>query len=273
MNIKGFLFSAIFLSIAVSAIAQDKIFKSNGEVLDTKIRNVTSSSIVYVRYDNQGGPEYSISKNDVDKIKYQNGSEESFMSDRSMMGNDMMERRAHNEQLKGKYKENVIGFAPIQFTESGVAGFSFSYERVLDKNGIVAFYLPVIAELNIKSSTDYNGNTVNSNDPMFYVMPGIKLYPTGCYGIAKYAIGPSLVIADGSKTTSAIDPFGSAYYTSQSQFFFGMMVNQSININPTPHLYLGSELGMGFTYINQLAGVNQSSQFLVQFNFKIGYRF
>ena len=104
-------------------------------------------------------------------------------------------------------------------------------------------------------------------------MPGIKIYPTGCYGMAKYAIGPSLVIADGRRTNSYYDPYYYSFTSTEDHFVLGMMINQSLNISPTPHLYLGTEMGLGFSYINNVGGVAQGTEALFQFNFKIGYRF
>jgi hypothetical protein len=274
MNFKGLSIAVFFILLSYAVFAQDKIFKSNGEVIDTRIRKVGSNMIIFVRYDNPSGPEYTIPKREVDKIKYQNGSEEVFNgkgADGRQLPPSIADKRAANELLRDKYGSRVIAIAPIQFTENGLVGISASYEKAIDKNDIVSFYLPAIIEFNNQSSGVYGAPT--NPDPMFYLMPGIKLYPTGGYGIAKYAVGPSLVIADGQKTTSSIDNFGNATYTVQSHFLIGMMINQSININPTPHLYIGSELGMGFTYINRIGGLSQPAEFLVQFGFKIGYRY
>ena len=272
MTIKNLLIALVSLSVPGTIFAQDKIFKSNGDVLDTKIRNVGAHNIIFVRYDNQSGPEYTIPKREVDKIKYENGSEESFTGDR-MTGYTEESPRERNERFKGKYKPNIVAFAPIQFTEAGIAGFSFSYERALDKNGIVAFYVPAVIEFNPNSHTAANGVTVNNTDQMSYLMPGMKIYPTGSYGVTKYAIGPSLVIGAGHKTDYYDPYYQPSYYNKESKFVFGMIVNQSININPTPHLYIGSEFGLGFTYINSRESVNQGTGVLVNFNFKLGYRF
>ncbi len=270
---KLILIATLGIASSFSSIAQDKIFLSNGEVLDTKIVNVGRSSITYTRYDNQKGPEYSVRKHEVNKVRYENGSEETFAGE--MANSDVQMRRANNERLKDKYGINVLSFAPVQFTEAGVAGFSIGYERVLDKNGIISVNIPATAVFNFKSTTDYYGTTYNSNDYMYYLTPGVKIYPTGAYGIYKYAVGPSLVVGNGMKTQDTYYTYGTGPIApvSQSHFLFGMMINQSVNINPTPHLYLGSEFGFGFTYINQLAGVNQGTSGLVQFSFKIGYRF
>ena len=174
----------------------------------------------------------------------------------------------------GNHRPNIIAFAPLQFTENGVAGFSFSYERAIDSRSIVAFYLPAVVEFNL-ANTQNTGNTNGNSDPMFYLMPGIKLYPTGGFGpIAKYAIGPSLVIGEGQRTVGSSNYyFTGNYYEVQSHFLLGMIVNQSVNINPTPWLYIGCEFGMGFTYVDRVGGISQGTKPLVNFNFKIGLRY
>lgn len=187
-------------------------------------------------------------------------------------------RELHNDSRPCAPKlPNIIAVHPLQFTENGVAGVGVSYEHAFDPAGIVALYIPVVLDFNTSTSNPgyYGNNGSATYDPMFYVMPGIKIYPTGSFGVAKYAIGPNLVVADGRKTSGFYDPYyGGPWYNSDlDHFVLGMMINQSLNINPTPRLYLGTELGMGFSYLNEIGGNNQPTEFLVQFNFKIGYRF
>ncbi|WP_133162720.1 hypothetical protein [Flavipsychrobacter stenotrophus] len=173
---------------------------------------------------------------------------------------------------------NIIAIAPIQFTENGV-GLAFSYEKGIDKAGIVAYNLPLIATFNLNNNVS-NGD---HQDAMFYFSPGIKFYPTSSHGNVKYAIGPSLVIGAGEKTTHSStylpnpgnpsNPYYYEQYTTQSKFILGIMVSNSLNINPTEHFYLGLDFGFGFTYINRLAGNNDGLTGVVQSGFKIGYRF
>ena len=188
---------------------------------------------------------------------------------------------------KAKYANNILAISPIQLSENGVAGFGVSYEHSLDKAGIISFYLPVSVVMNTNSEQRL-GSDAHYNDPMVYIMPGIKLYPTGNQGIAKYAVGPSLVFATGQRTeidnsslmyytNNYIYPYGQYYppnlYVTRTHTMLGMIVNQSLNINPTPHLYVGTELGLGFTYLNNMDGVSTGTTGLVQFSFKMGYRF
>jgi hypothetical protein len=278
MQLRAFLLSIVALALSVSSIAQDKIYKRNGDIIDAKINSVGTKTVVYQRYDNQTGPEYTILKVDVEKIVYQNGSKDEF---------DMAPRHRHPhvhgntnddpEPIKKlRYRPNVLAVAPLQISENGL-GFGVSYERALDRKGIVAFYIPVIGTYNLNGGTYYDpstGTRVNAHqDAMYYVMPGIKLYPTGSYGYVKYAVGPSVVLATGQKSSTTYDAFGNPIYSTQTHTLMGMVINNSLNINPNEHIYLGLEIGLGFTYLNRVGGLNQDTNGIAQGGFKIGYRF
>ena len=187
----------------------------------------------------------------------------------------------------------TIAIAPLQFTENGV-GLGLSYERALDRNGIISAYIPAIATFNMRNHDDryyngyyydpyYYGNPTPSY--MVYLMPGVKFYPTGM-GKVKYAVGPNAVIGMGQKTMRYGYPmyYTSSYYdpglisyapfeTIQNRLLLGMMVNNSLNIMATNHLYIGAEMGLGFTYYDKVGNYNEGVNFLIQGAFKMGYTF
>ena len=174
----------------------------------------------------------------------------------------------------------TIAIAPFQFSENGV-GVGLSWEKALDPDGIVSVYVPLIAtwNLNMNRNDNYYGyynNNQNKTNSMYYIMPGIKFYPTGM-GRVKYAIGPSAVVGVGQKMVgyNNYDPYYSYnnYGTMESRFLFGMMLNNSLNVNATPHLYIGAELGLGFSYFDRVNNINNGMAFLTQGSFKIGYTF
>ena len=277
MNIKIFSITALIIALPLCSHAQDKIYKRDGDVVDAKIKSVGTKTVTYLRFDNQSGPEYTIVKNEVEKIAYQNGNIDVFDDIRRPPHHHMKTSAEGQPTDKINYKNNVLALAPLQFTENGL-GAGLSYERVIDKSGIISFYLPAMLTLNLSNGTYYNNNTatyVNGHqDMMIYAMPGIKIYPTGCYGVVRYAIGPSLAIATGEKSSQVYTGYGGASsYETQPHIMVGMVINNSININPTPRIYLGLEFGFGFTYLNQVNGLNQNTNGLVQGSFKIGYRF
>jgi len=281
MSLKKVLLTLVCLVAFISSYAQDKIYKKNGDIIEAKVTSVNLKNISYKRADNLSGPEYTIYKRDVDKIVYENGSKDEFDDEEDNTETRRMPpspfKNHKSSPNASKYGKNIIALAPLQLTgdyiSSGV-GLSLSYERMLDKDGIISFYMPVI--VSFSNNDTYYGNTYNNTtNTSWYFMPGIKFYPTGSRGIVRYAVGPSFVIATGN-VTNGTDPYG--YPVNGTYSIFGFMVNNSLNICPTPHLYLGLELGLGVSYIANENNANFTTgdinaNPMVQFAFKIGYRF
>ena len=73
-----------FLSVVVLAMfsfiahAQDVIVKKDGNTITSKVIEITSSEIKYKKFSNQNGPIYTINKNEVNYIHYENGERETI---------------------------------------------------------------------------------------------------------------------------------------------------------------------------------------------------
>ena len=63
---------------ALSVKAQDKIYKNNGEVLEAKVLEIGQSEIKYKVFVNLNGPTYTLSKQQVAKVVYENGETETY---------------------------------------------------------------------------------------------------------------------------------------------------------------------------------------------------
>ncbi len=66
-----------FLSVHLCS-AQDTIIKNNGDQIRGKVTDINSSEIKYKKADFIDGPTYTISKSDVNMIKYSNGVRDHF---------------------------------------------------------------------------------------------------------------------------------------------------------------------------------------------------
>ncbi len=269
------LLAVIIALLATQTYAQDMIYKKNGSVINAKVEEVTHRIVKYKKEGNPDGPVYTIEKEEVAKIEYPNGGVDIFRELDDV-------RRERNRQ---KYGKNLIALAPIQVTEG--VGLGLSYERILDDNGIVSFHLPVAVAFTNQDYPDayssgtggsYYYGSVTNNNPMYTIMPGLRIYPTSAFGVVRYSIGPNFVIGSGKKYIDEYiyDNKGAITDTVigfKDQLLLGIVVTNSLNINPTKHLYLGMDLGLGFTYINKIDGRVRDTSPLVQFAFKIGYRF
>jgi len=68
----------VLLITACKSFSQDIIVLQNGEEIQAIVKEVGLDIIKYNRFDNQGGPVYSIEKSKVFMIKYQNGTKDVF---------------------------------------------------------------------------------------------------------------------------------------------------------------------------------------------------
>ena len=206
---------------------------------------------------------------------------------------DESSENTHKKEAKACCKKmpmgcSILTLAPLQISDNGI-GFSIGYEHALDKAGIVSINLPILStfsstitnEMDPVTSINNNSNGYNDNvhnDAMFYFSPGLKIYPTGMYGKVRYAVGPSIVIGVGQQTKSDYNynyySYNGTYgYTTYDKMMMGVMISNSLNINPTSHLYMGLDLGLGFTYFNRLNQQEQGMAMIHQFAFKLGFRF
>lgn len=76
----------------IEAKSQDKIYKKDGTVLEAKVTEVGSSEIKYKAFANLNGPVYTISKESILKIVYENGNIETY----NIIEVALEEKRAQN---------------------------------------------------------------------------------------------------------------------------------------------------------------------------------
>ncbi len=284
------IIAALMLSaLAGSASAQDYLFKKNGEKENVVIKEVGAKTIIYKQFENPDGPEYVIAKREVERIKYQNGTEDVFNGTRGKM--PQPERNGRVRVTTEKYGGNILTLSPIALTNTSSTGVGISYERVIDVNSIFSFYIPITYSFR----TDDNGNSYNPNPVsgfndrgkanVWWFYPGVKIYPTGSNRKVSYAIGASIPIATGTEAEryDYLNPQGnySPYYLNNKIFLVGAMITNYLNIQPTPKLFLGLQLGLGIPYIKHTDfngasytyyGTNADFPW-AEFSLRVGYRF
>lgn len=80
MRIKIFL--VLLLLNQTNLLAQDEITFRSGEILKAKILEIGSADITYKKAENLTGPSYSVSKDKVFMIKYENGTKDVFEAEK-----------------------------------------------------------------------------------------------------------------------------------------------------------------------------------------------
>jgi hypothetical protein len=269
------------MALSSSAFAQDVIYTKKGRVEKSKIKEVGVKTVTYKRWDNPDGPDFVMPKAEIRSIKFENGSEERFGDDEQLR--PVRKRTTENYQ----YGKNILSMAPIWMTNTSPIGLALSYERVFGKEGIWSFILPVAYSFNSQST--YLSSADNRKSTMLWAYPGAKFYIAKRQdGKAAFALGIGFPVGMGriEEDRMIFDPVTqtSSYTHLQNNIsLLGVMMQPSLNIQPTEKIALAIDFGVGFPYtVKQSLGAGNnlgmdipytSGTPLVNFGFKIGYRF
>lgn len=149
--IKQIFLSLLFIS-CLSVVSQDVITKNDGSDIETVIKEITIDGVKYVKYSNEDGPLYTISKSDIFRIKYSNGEVETFNNDLSSKNiSDDLERKvnliiSNNERHRVSYNTGkIVSISGQIITGIGAYNESLSLSTV----GLIA---TLVGEITIWSS-------------------------------------------------------------------------------------------------------------------------
>jgi hypothetical protein len=293
MNLKTCLLAFLVL-LSVSAVAQDKIYKKNGDVVDGKVLNVGKATVIYKRADNMNGPEYTIVKKEVDKIVYENGTTDQFAGGRSERGRGRGKSYSNvNGGKKGKYQkkygDNILTVIPGAYNAAidgsmNDVGIGVCYERLLDEFGHIGFTLPLM--MNFSTNRDFNNNyyyygsytpySGTNNYKSVTFMPGVKFYPGRSNDMVRYSVGASFFAMFGSEPYQVYDyttpGSGDWRYT-----LYGMMINNGVCVTVSKHFYMEFDLNGGIPFSDNRRRDHNSIDNLaspfIQFGLKLGGRF
>ncbi|HTN46030.1 MAG TPA: hypothetical protein VL098_06740 [Flavipsychrobacter sp.] len=269
------------MTLSSSAFAQDVIYTKKGRIEKSKIKEIGVKTVTYKRWDNPDGPDFVMPKAEIRSIRFENGSEERFVEDEQL--SPVRKKTVENLQ----YGKNILSLAPIWMTNTSPIGLALSYERVFGKEGIWSFILPVA--YSFSSQAAYSSSGDNRKSTLLWAYPGAKFYIAKRQdGKAAFALGIGFPIGMGSieEDRMIFDPVTqtSAYTHLENDIsLLGVMMQPSLNIQPTEKIALAIDFGLGFPYTvkqslstaNNL-GMNvpySNGTPLVNFGFKIGYRF
>ena len=78
MKMKKLLLTIILLISVFGLFAQDSIVKINDEIISAKVLEIGTDNVKYKKFSNIDGPLYTISKDEIREIIFENGDKESF---------------------------------------------------------------------------------------------------------------------------------------------------------------------------------------------------
>ncbi|MDB5211531.1 MAG: hypothetical protein JWQ30_2358, partial [Sediminibacterium sp.] len=120
---KNFILPAILFFAVITAHAQDKILRKNGQKLTVKVIEVGSTDIKYKTLDDPDGPVYVLERDRISKIEFANGKVEKFMID---LKDPELYKDQRAKALKINFMAPLIGYSEFSYEKN--VGVGKSYE-------------------------------------------------------------------------------------------------------------------------------------------------
>lgn len=194
-------------------MSQDIITKNDGSDTETVIKEITIDGVKYVKYSNQDGPLYTISKSDVFRIKYFNGEVETFNNDLSSKSISTDLERKVNLIISNNERHRV-GYNTGKFMSLG--GSLLTIIASFESNGtmiLIGSISTLVGEIlvwgshgwfgsnkihNYSNAVADNKNSMNSQNEINNVFSTEKslLGPDGVFSSDDFIIGQDISIID-----------------------------------------------------------------------------
>lgn len=125
------------LFICINISAQDTIFKKDLSVICAKVEEITDHTISYKRCEMMDGPMYVSNKSDIYKIKYKNGSIDTFqvsaiqtIAKQPEVAYSKPNLVSNTEQIQKAYKRNTYKYQSIPISHKNIFMMSFEKNRI-----------------------------------------------------------------------------------------------------------------------------------------------
>jgi hypothetical protein len=233
--------------------AQDVLYKFDGSKEKVIIKEINEKDIVYKLFDNQNGPDYRISRNDVLMVTYQN---DTFEIINKSLVNDRTVAR------------NIFSYNLFDLVWNS---FTVSYECIFE-NGKTGLKIPL--------SLGYNYNDEYTNFDFRNIIAsgvGINFYPTG-QGKWKYFMGPQIKLGLGKEQEYYYyyDEFGN--YIGEEvkgvESFYGkFFIDNGIMFTPVTNFSLAAFVSLGVRYVAKSNYDNDGINTDGAFGVNLSYRF
>lgn len=248
----------LFLLVTTLALhAQDAIYKKDKTKIDGKVLEVGDWNVKYRQASNPDGPIYTIHKNEIVIIIYQNGTSDIFTSE--------VRRPRHKkfDSLAVNFKRNMIGVDIGEFSNVAV---NITWEHIFGKKGKTGLRIPF--------SVGIGPGWYSYNHKVFSAGADFLFFPTG-QGKLRYYVAPYAEVGlySGSYWFHTYNAdMAISYYQHYREMRYSGGVKNGIQFQATRNFSVTADLGFGLRYSPKGYWYNYV-QPASRANLILGYRF
>lgn len=228
---------ASFAALAISSHAQDNLYLKSGKTERVKVTEITDRAVRYKMYDNPTGPEYVMDKAKIDRIVYENGTEERFIPPPPAPRPEKVRKPSLD------YGRHFVG---ANLTDLFRTDVTLHYEYLFPNNRI-ALRVPItIGFMNnyFNTKSRIESPYVFRRNRVFSTGLDFRFYP-GRQGHVRYVMGPGLHYVLNNKRGPLYN--GQPLYNHHVNSLRWMLYN-GIVFTPTQNFRFGFDLGLGSQY-------------------------
>ena len=124
MKIKLLVLSVFTMMLSTQLYSQDIITLRNGEEIKAKVKVIGDTEINYTKYSNIDGPQYTIAKEKVLFVRYENGEKEIFNIETQETSNDVLTYDVWGQRyLNGDVTSKAIFMNTLKTNDEAYARF------------------------------------------------------------------------------------------------------------------------------------------------------
>jgi hypothetical protein len=117
------LFVLFFCLLSLASFSQDKIYRNNGQIIEAKVVEISSSEVKYKMFKNQDGPIYVLEADRIKKIVFENGTVQTFQDN---IRDPERYAGQRSKAIKLNFFSPLYGYTEIGFEKN--IGFGKGYE-------------------------------------------------------------------------------------------------------------------------------------------------
>lgn len=273
---KIILFFSFILSSSFYLQAQDTILKRDGNEQIGKIIEVNESQVKYKSGGNVNGPTYVLSKENIKRIAYSNGTVDNFP-----------EKENNQELFKPDPRNTDFGrhFISINAFDLFNGLLTLGYEYTF-KSGDFSIKVPFsFGLISLGLADSISGNYHNDNDNEYYNRN--KIFSTGldfyCYplgqGKSRYFMGVSFeygIVKYWDYYYNNLTPYNYIFQKEYSHYY-ALVFQNGFLVQPTKHINISINAGIGYCrqkgYYDYQNNDNYRGYFVFRGGISFGYKF
>lgn len=260
------ILSALLALLSLKGFSKDKLHFKSGKVEEVKVLEIGEQSVRYKMFDNQSGPEYVVEKTKIEKIVYQNGNIERFVS---VSDN----KPGREEKTRKEFKDYGHHFVGVNLSDLFRTDLCFHYEFFFLR-GQLGLRVPMLVGFNnqyFNLNSTINNPYIFKRNRVFETGLDFRYYPGG-QGHVRYVFGPAFHYLINNKRgfVSNGTVTGSHHVNSLRWFIYNGVV-----FSPIKNFRFGLDVGLGSQY--DLTETDYSTKaggdFKLQINWYMGAKF